>query len=130
MTQCRRDASVVLVDTIAVLVIVLFGLGLEPGRANIRPLIDEAAVAAGRDPSHVVTVYNLGGQIANRAVPKPRDKDGRWIGGSTDQWIDELASAVIDHDAAGFIYLPVGQPESAIHRWTDEIVPEVRRAVR
>jgi alkanesulfonate monooxygenase SsuD/methylene tetrahydromethanopterin reductase-like flavin-dependent oxidoreductase (luciferase family) len=94
-----------------------------------RPLIDEAAAAAGRDPSDVATVYNVGGQITDRAVPKPRDEDGRWAGGSTDQWIDELTSAVMDHDAAGFFYLPVGQHESAIHRWIHEIVPEVRRAI-
>jgi alkanesulfonate monooxygenase SsuD/methylene tetrahydromethanopterin reductase-like flavin-dependent oxidoreductase (luciferase family) len=94
-----------------------------------RPLIDDAAVAAGRSPSDITTVYNLGGQITDRAVPKPRNDDGRWIGGSIDQWVDELTSAVIDYDAAGLIYLPVGQPESAIHRWMHEIVPEVRRAV-
>jgi alkanesulfonate monooxygenase SsuD/methylene tetrahydromethanopterin reductase-like flavin-dependent oxidoreductase (luciferase family) len=97
--------------------------------ATSRSLIDEAAVAAGRDPSDIVTIYNLGGQITNNHMPKPRDEDGRWIGGSADQWIDELASAVIDYDAAGILYLPVGQPESAIHRWMHEIVPEVRRAI-
>jgi alkanesulfonate monooxygenase SsuD/methylene tetrahydromethanopterin reductase-like flavin-dependent oxidoreductase (luciferase family) len=97
--------------------------------ATSRPLIDEAAVAAGRDPSDIVTVYNLGGQITNHHMPTPRDEDGRWIGGSADQWIDELASAVIDYGAAGIFYLPNGQPESAIHRWLHEIVPEVRRAI-
>jgi hypothetical protein len=71
----------------------------------------------------------VGGQITDRAMPKPRDQDGRWIGGSTDQWIDELTSAIFDYDAAGICYLPVGQPESAIHRWMHEIVPEVRRAI-
>jgi len=43
-----------------------------------RPLIDAAAVAAGRDPADIVTIYNVGGQITDRAVPKPRDEDGRW----------------------------------------------------
>ena len=102
------------------------GLRWLQGRA---PLIDEAAVAAGRDPSDVATIYNVGGQITDRATPKPRDEDGHWIGGSTGQWIDELTSAVFDYDAAGIFYLPVGQPESAIHRWMHEIVPEVRRAI-
>jgi alkanesulfonate monooxygenase SsuD/methylene tetrahydromethanopterin reductase-like flavin-dependent oxidoreductase (luciferase family) len=97
--------------------------------AASRPLIDQAAVTAGRDPSDIVTVYNVGGQITDRAVPKPRNEDGHWIGGSTGQWIDELTSAVFDYDAAGIFYLPVGQPESAIHRWMHEIVPEVRRAI-
>jgi hypothetical protein len=69
------------------------------------------------------------GQIADRAVPKPRDDDGRWIGGSVDQWIDELSSAVIDYDAAGWSFLPADQPESAIHRWMYDIVPRVRRVI-
>ena len=97
--------------------------------ARSRPLIDEAAMAAGRDPSDVVTIYNVGGQITDRDLPKPRDEDGRWVGGSADQWVDELTSAVLDYDAAGLIYLPLGQPESAIHRWMHEIVPGVRRAI-
>jgi alkanesulfonate monooxygenase SsuD/methylene tetrahydromethanopterin reductase-like flavin-dependent oxidoreductase (luciferase family) len=95
-----------------------------------RPLIDDAAIAAGRNPSDIVTIYNLGGQITDHDVPKPRDQDGRWIGGSPGQWISELTSAVVDFDAAGLIYLPAGQPESAVQRWLHEIVPEVRRAIR
>jgi alkanesulfonate monooxygenase SsuD/methylene tetrahydromethanopterin reductase-like flavin-dependent oxidoreductase (luciferase family) len=97
--------------------------------ATCRPIIDDAAAAAGRDPSAVATIYNVGGQIADRGARRPRDDDGRWIGGSTDQWIAELTSAVVDYDAAAIIYLPSGQPESAIQRWMHEIVPEVRRAI-
>ncbi len=97
--------------------------------ATARPIIDAAAAAAGRDPAAIATIYNVGGQITDRAVPKPRADDGRWIGGSTDQWIDELTSAVLDYDAAALIYLPNGQPEAAIQRWLHEIVPGVRRAI-
>jgi alkanesulfonate monooxygenase SsuD/methylene tetrahydromethanopterin reductase-like flavin-dependent oxidoreductase (luciferase family) len=97
--------------------------------ATARPLIDEAAAAAGRKPADIATIYNLGGQITGRAVTKPRDEDGRWVGGSVDQWIDELSSAVIDYGAAALIYLPNGEPESAIQRWLHEVVPAVRRAV-
>src|SRR4051794_3664134 len=109
---------------------VLFGLGLRPDLADIRHLLPHAAAAAaGRAPSAVATIYNMGGQIADRDVPKSRDDDGRWIGGSTDQWIDELTSAIVDYDAAAIIYLRLGQPESAIQRWMHEIVLEVRRAI-
>jgi alkanesulfonate monooxygenase SsuD/methylene tetrahydromethanopterin reductase-like flavin-dependent oxidoreductase (luciferase family) len=97
--------------------------------ATSRPLIDAAAAAAGRAPSDVVTIYNLGGPLTDRAAPKTRDDDGRWIGGSVDQWVDELTSAVLDYDAAGLCYLPSGQPESALQRWMHEVVPEVRRAI-
>ncbi|MDT5386955.1 MAG: hypothetical protein QOE04_596 [Mycobacterium sp.] len=71
----------------------------------------------------------MGSQLTDRAVPRPRDEDGRWIAGSTDQWIDQLTSAVLDYDAAAIFYLPSGQPESAIQRWMHEVVPEVRRAI-
>jgi hypothetical protein len=75
------------------------------------------------------TIYDVGGRVVDRGVPKPRDDGGRWIGGTTEQWIDELTSAVVDYDAAAIIYLPTGQPESAIQRWMHEIVPEVRCAI-
>ncbi len=97
--------------------------------ARSRPLIDEAARAAGRDPSSVVTVYNVGGQITDRAISRPRDEDGRWVGGSPAQWIDELTSAVIDYDAAGLIYLRAGQPGPQAQRWMHEIVPAVRHNI-
>lgn len=97
--------------------------------ARARPLIDQAAAQAGRDPSAVVTVYNVGGEITERPRPRPRDAHGRWTGGSTQQWIAELTSAILEFGAAGIIYLPNGQPELAIERWMHEIVPAVRRAV-
>jgi hypothetical protein len=88
-------------------------------------LRDTPLVASGSN----VTVYNLGGTITDRPVLKPRDDDGRWIGRSTGQWIDELTSAIIDYGAGGLIYLPFGRPESEIGRWVQEVVPEVHRAV-
>ncbi|AQT82784.1 5,10-methylene tetrahydromethanopterin reductase [Mycolicibacterium litorale] len=100
-----------------------------PFVARARPLIDQAAVEAGRDPSAVVTIYNVGGQITERPVSMPRDEHGRWIGGSMQQWIDELTSAAIEFGASGIIYLPNGQPEPAIQRWLHDVVPAVRRAV-
>jgi len=94
-----------------------------------RPLIDEAAVTAGREPSEIVTVYNLGGEVTDRPLAATRDEDGRWLGGSVEQWIDELGSAVVDYGAAGLLYLPFGQPGSAIQRWVHEIVPTVHKAI-
>lgn len=94
-----------------------------------RPLVDEAAAGAGRDPSDVVTIYNVGGAITDRPVARPRDSDGRWTGGSVAQWVDELTSAVVDYAAAGLFYLPFDQPADAIRRWMHDIVPEVRRAL-
>jgi alkanesulfonate monooxygenase SsuD/methylene tetrahydromethanopterin reductase-like flavin-dependent oxidoreductase (luciferase family) len=97
-----------------------------------RPIIDEAALAAGRRPSDVQTIYNLPGRITTERLRATRDDQGRWIGGSPDQWIQELTGAVRDHEAAGFIYFPVadGTPvDVALGRWSTEIAPAVRAAL-
>ncbi|GAB1512760.1 LLM class flavin-dependent oxidoreductase [Actinophytocola sp. KF-1] len=96
-----------------------------------RPIIDEAATDAGRAPSDVATIYNLPGRITDRPLPNTR-RDGRWLGGSVDQWIDELTGAVLEHGAAGFSYFPVqdGTPvDVLLGRWAEEIAPAVREAV-
>jgi alkanesulfonate monooxygenase SsuD/methylene tetrahydromethanopterin reductase-like flavin-dependent oxidoreductase (luciferase family) len=100
--------------------------------AESRPVIDEAAAAAGRDPAEVATVYNLPGRITTSPLRATRDDTGRWLGGSTGQWVDELTDAIRTHRAAGFIYFPIrdGTPtDVALHRWAQEIVPAVRDAI-
>ncbi|KOX28006.1 5,10-methylene tetrahydromethanopterin reductase [Saccharothrix sp. NRRL B-16348] len=97
-----------------------------------RPVIDEAATAAGRDPRDVATVYNLPGAITATPLAATRDADGRWVGGSVGQWVEELTGAVLEHDAAGVVYFPVREPltDVALGTWANEIVPAVREAVR
>jgi hypothetical protein len=51
-----------------------------------------------------VTVYNFGGRITQEPLAATRSDDGRWIGGSVRQWVDELTAAVLEHNAGGFIY--------------------------
>ncbi|MEU9021986.1 LLM class flavin-dependent oxidoreductase [Actinomadura sp. NPDC048394] len=97
-----------------------------------RPVIDEAAAAAGRDPAAVRTVFNLPGRITDRPLPATRDGDGRWIGGSADQWAEELTGAVLEHGASGFmLFSPEGgtQDDVSLGRWGGEIVPAVREAL-
>ena len=46
---------------------------LSAGYRASRPIIDEAAVAGGRDPAEIVTVYNFGGPITDSPQsPAPR----------------------------------------------------------
>src|SRR5487761_1130886 len=80
-----------------------------------RPVIDEAAGAAGRDPAEIVDVFNFGGRITSAPLAQTRDEDGRWIGGSPEQWIEEMTSAVLAHRAGGFIF-----------RSTDDDTPAAR----
>jgi len=97
-----------------------------------RPVIDEAATAAGRDPRQVRTIFNFPGQITGRPLTATRDSDGRWIGGSAGQWAEELTGAVLEHGAAGFmLFSPEGGTPDIVSltRWAREIVPAVREMI-
>ncbi|MDI2130441.1 LLM class flavin-dependent oxidoreductase [Yinghuangia seranimata] len=104
---------------------------LSPRYRESRPIIDEAAHAAGRDPRDIATIYNIPGVITPTDRPNPRDPDGTWRGGSVAQWTDALTEAVLDHDASGFVHFTVGgtPPENAVAVWSNEIAPAVREAV-
>jgi alkanesulfonate monooxygenase SsuD/methylene tetrahydromethanopterin reductase-like flavin-dependent oxidoreductase (luciferase family) len=97
-----------------------------------RPIIDDAAAAAGRDPRAIRTVFNFPGRITDRPLPATRDREGRWIGGSAGQWVEELTGAVLEHGASGFmLFSPEGGTPDlvSLNRWAREIVPAVREAI-
>jgi alkanesulfonate monooxygenase SsuD/methylene tetrahydromethanopterin reductase-like flavin-dependent oxidoreductase (luciferase family) len=97
-----------------------------------RPIIDEAAAAAGRDPREIRTIYNLPGEITDRPPAATRDDSGRWLGGSVSQWVEELTGAVLEHGASGFTLFAPGHgttDEVSLGRWAGEIAPAVREAV-
>ena len=97
-----------------------------------RPIIDAAAVAADHDPREVRTVFNLPGRITDQPLAATRDHDGRWVGGSVGQWVEELTGAVSEHGASGFMLFSPGggTPDVAsLTRWTREIVPSTREAI-
>ena len=97
-----------------------------------RPVIDEAAVAVGRDPREIRTIFNLPGRITEQPSAAPRDRAGRWTGGSVDQWVEELTGAVLEHGASGFTLFPAGGDEldvGVLGRWASEIAPAVREAI-
>lgn len=97
-----------------------------------RPVIDEAAAAAGRGPREIRTIFNFPGRITDRPLPATRDRDGRWVGGSVDQWVEELTGAVLEHGASGFTLFAAGHgaPDlTTLARWAQEIAPAVREAI-
>jgi alkanesulfonate monooxygenase SsuD/methylene tetrahydromethanopterin reductase-like flavin-dependent oxidoreductase (luciferase family) len=97
-----------------------------------RPVIDDAAAAVGRDPGDIRTVFNFPGSITDQPLSATRDDNGRWVGGSVAQWVEELTGAVLDHGASGFILFSPegGTPDlTSLSRWGSEIVPAVRAAI-
>jgi hypothetical protein len=99
--------------------------------ARSRPQVDEAAASVGRNPSDVKTIYNVSGRFASEPLGQTRDDEGRWIGGGVAQWVEELTLAVLEHDAAAFIYiLPPGEivPDMTLSLWAHEVAPAVREA--
>jgi alkanesulfonate monooxygenase SsuD/methylene tetrahydromethanopterin reductase-like flavin-dependent oxidoreductase (luciferase family) len=100
--------------------------------AESRPIVDEAAASAGRDPADVETIYNVSGRLTRDPLPQTRDHEGRWIGGGVAQWVEELTFAVLEHRAAAFIYLVrPGDIISAttVNLWAHEVAPAVREAI-
>ncbi len=99
--------------------------------AQSRPIVDEAAASAGRNPADIDTIYNVSGRITQSPLPATRDDDGRWIGGGVTQWVEELSFAALERGAAAFIYLlPPGEiiSDTTLSRWVHEVVPAVRAA--
>jgi alkanesulfonate monooxygenase SsuD/methylene tetrahydromethanopterin reductase-like flavin-dependent oxidoreductase (luciferase family) len=99
---------------------------------NGRRIIEEAAASVSREPSAIRTVFNTPGVITDRPKDAPRERDGRWLGGSVRQWIDELTEAVVEHGASGFtLFSPEGgmADEVTLGRWAEEIAPAVRTAL-
>jgi alkanesulfonate monooxygenase SsuD/methylene tetrahydromethanopterin reductase-like flavin-dependent oxidoreductase (luciferase family) len=100
--------------------------------AESRPIVDEAAVAVGRDPADIDTIYNVSGSITRDSTSDTRDEEGHWIGGGVAQWVEELTYAVLEQAAAAFIYLV--RPgdiisDTTLNLWAHEVVPAVRDAI-
>ena len=100
--------------------------------AESRPIIDEAAVSAGRNPTDIDTIYLVTGRITRDPAARDPRRRGRWIGGGVTQWVEELAFAVLEHGAAAFIY--IARPgesisDTTVNLWAHEVVPAVREAI-
>lgn len=84
--------------------------------------VDEAAQAAGRDPSAIVRLINIFGRITDG------DSAG-FLEGPVDQWVDQLTMLAVDHRFDGFLFGVSGDPESQLRRFAEEVVPRVRTMV-
>jgi alkanesulfonate monooxygenase SsuD/methylene tetrahydromethanopterin reductase-like flavin-dependent oxidoreductase (luciferase family) len=99
-----------------------------PANAAIsNAIIDEAARAAGRDPSAIRRIYNLGGELTRGAGGQTTDQDQQIVG-PVEHWVEVLTHLAIDHGFSSFIFWPPPDPE-APRLFIEEVAPAVRERV-
>lgn len=87
--------------------------------ARSNTTIDEAALEAGRAPSEVRRLLNVGGAITDRSAGP--------LQGPADQWVEELTQLALEDGISGFIAM--GDDPDQIRAFAEEVVPAVREAV-
>jgi alkanesulfonate monooxygenase SsuD/methylene tetrahydromethanopterin reductase-like flavin-dependent oxidoreductase (luciferase family) len=81
--------------------------------------IDEAAVAAGREPSAIRRLLNIGGQFA--------PSGHGFLNGPPEQWAEELAGLTLEYGTSTFILMT--DDVSAIETYAREVAPATRELV-
>ena len=84
--------------------------------------IDDAAVAAGRDPAAVRRLYNISGRITGGA-------GGGFLDGPAGQWVEQLLSLVVETGIDTFVLWPSESPASQLQTFAAEVAPALREAV-
>ncbi len=81
--------------------------------------IDEAATAAGREPSAVRRLLNVSGRILDGRVEEP-------LHGPAEHWIETLTSFAQELGFDTFLFWPQEDPEAQLERFASEVVPALR----
>lgn len=91
--------------------------------SEMQQRIDEAAAQAGRDPSAVRRIYNVGGAITDGAASD-------LLQGPAAHWIETLTSFILDLGFDSIAFWPTGGDDLAqIERFAQDVVPGVREAL-
>jgi alkanesulfonate monooxygenase SsuD/methylene tetrahydromethanopterin reductase-like flavin-dependent oxidoreductase (luciferase family) len=98
-------------------------VGIDAAR-RASAVIDEAAVAAGRDPRAIRRIYNIGGLITDKATA-----EGVLVGPVV-RWVDTLVEWAIDPGIDSFIFWPTADALTQVERFAVEVVPAVRARLR
>jgi alkanesulfonate monooxygenase SsuD/methylene tetrahydromethanopterin reductase-like flavin-dependent oxidoreductase (luciferase family) len=86
-------------------------------------VVDEAALAAGRDPAAVRRLYNVGGRITSGASNGILD-------GPPAQWVETLTGLALEQGVDTFVFWPGTEGADAqLRRFALEVAPAVREAV-
>jgi hypothetical protein len=95
--------------------------------ARSNAIIDEAARAAGRDPSAIRRIYNIGGDVAPEIEAGASDDDQQIVG-PREHWVDVLTHLAVDHGFSTFVLW--GVPTAPrLRMFIEEIAPAVKERV-
>jgi alkanesulfonate monooxygenase SsuD/methylene tetrahydromethanopterin reductase-like flavin-dependent oxidoreductase (luciferase family) len=85
-------------------------------------LIDDAATAAGRNPSDILRIYNIGGQITD-------GESSGFLQGPVDQWVEQLTELTVDYGMDGYILAQGDDPLDQLRLFATEVAPRVQENV-
>jgi alkanesulfonate monooxygenase SsuD/methylene tetrahydromethanopterin reductase-like flavin-dependent oxidoreductase (luciferase family) len=88
--------------------------------------VDDAAIAAGRDPRAIRRVRNLSGFITPEGSA-PRSAKGALVG-PVSHWIESLTRAVTELGVDGVVFWPMQEQEQQIAEFAELVLPDVRAA--
>jgi alkanesulfonate monooxygenase SsuD/methylene tetrahydromethanopterin reductase-like flavin-dependent oxidoreductase (luciferase family) len=95
--------------------------------AKSNAIIDEAARAAGRDPSAIRRIYNIGGDVSPVVESGSSDDDSQVVG-PRDHWVEVLTHLAVDHGFSTFVLW--GVPTAPrLRMFIEEIAPPVKERV-
>ena len=82
-------------------------------------LIDDAATAAGRNPSDILRIINIGGRITD-------GESSGLLNGPVDQWVDQLTELTVDYGMDGCILAAGENRQEQLRRFASDVAPRVR----
>ena len=90
--------------------------------AELGAIIDDAALAAGRDPRAIRRIPNVHGVIRDTPGDGPLD-------GPVERWVDQLVAWHLDLRVDSFVYWVPDDGLGPVERFAREVVPAVREAI-
>lgn len=88
---------------------------------GLNGIIDDAALAAGRDPDQITRLYNVAGLIS--------DQDEGPFQGPPQRWVDTLADLYENQQMNAFVYWPSADRERQSRIFAEEVVPLAREVM-
>lgn len=87
--------------------------------AGANAIIDDAAIAAGRDPRDIRRMLNVSGEFSSNSRG--------FLKGPTPQWVEQLSELALNDGISTFIFGP--SDVETLERFAEEVVPGVRELV-